>query len=86
MVHSKRTNEDLVIEPAEIIIVEGIFAFHWPVIRDKMKLRIFVDCCGEYRLMRRIIKDVRDYHKNCEAVIEQYHKYVKPSYEKYIEP
>ena len=43
------------VHPAEIVIIEGIFAFYWPEIRDMEKLRIFVDCSGEYRLMRRLV-------------------------------
>ena len=78
--------KQIIIEPAEIVIVEGIFAFYWPEIRDIEKLRIFVDCSGEYRLMRRLVRDTKERGRTVESIIEQYTKFVKPSFDKYIAP
>ena len=83
---SRHIEEIITIEPADIIIVEGIFAYYWKPIRDLFKLRIFVDCCGEFRLMRRIIRDVKERGRTVEGVLEQYATTVKPSFDKFILP
>ncbi|CAL6084276.1 Uridine_kinase domain-containing protein [Hexamita inflata] len=83
---SRHTNEEFEVKPADIIIVEGIFAFYWQHIRELQKLRIFVDCSGESRLMRRIIRDVKERGRTVESVIEQYARFVKPSFDKFIQP
>lgn len=67
---SRHIEEIITIEPADIIIVEGIFAYYWKPVRDLFKLRIFVDCCGEFRLMRRIIRDVKERGRTVEGVLE----------------
>lgn len=83
---SRHIDEDIIIEPADIIIVEGIFSYYWKSVRDLFKLRIFVDCCGEFRLMRRIMRDVKERGRTVEGVIEQYATSVKPSFDKFILP
>ncbi|CAL5983260.1 Uridine_kinase domain-containing protein [Hexamita inflata] len=83
---SMHSSETITIVPADIIIVEGIFAFYWQHIRELQKLRIFVDCSGESRLMRRIIRDVKERGRTVESVIEQYARFVKPSFDKFIQP
>lgn len=61
--------EQIVIKTADIIILEGIFAFTWPHVREHMNFRIFVDCSGELRLMRRIMRDTKERGRSIDSII-----------------
>lgn len=80
------TENTFIIKSADIVIVEGIFAFHWPEITQMFRLRVFVHCNGEYRLIRRIRRDMASRGRTLESVLEQYETFVKPSHDKYVEP
>lgn len=46
-------NENIVIYPADVVIVEGILAFYFPAIRDLFHMKLFVDTDSDTRLARR---------------------------------
>ncbi|KAF4740438.1 hypothetical protein FOZ63_019251, partial [Perkinsus olseni] len=51
-----------------------------------MDLKIFVECDADIRLARRVIRDIAERGRELENVLGQYQRFVKPSYEKYVEP
>ena len=53
---------------------------------DMMDMKIFVDADADERILRRIVRDVRDRGRSLESVIEQYLTTVKPMHEKFVEP
>ena len=53
---------------------------------DLMDIKIFVDLDGDIRLSRRIYRDIIDRGREMKTVIDRYHKFVKPAFEKYIGP
>jgi len=58
----------------------GIFALYDPRIRDMMTFKIFVHCDDDVRLSRRILRDVTERGRDPAGILEQYNRFVKPSY------
>ena len=78
--------KELVFNPAPIILVEGIFVFHYPEVYKQLDLRIFVDAKEHIKLQRRIIRDKMERGYDLDDVMYRYTHHVAPTYEKYIEP
>ena len=83
---TRSQTETLTIDPAEVIIVEGILIFTDPRLRKLMDIKIFVDADDDDRLMRVMSRDIIERGKTVEWVIERYCKTVKPMYLQFIEP
>ncbi|KAF4666815.1 hypothetical protein FOL47_003888 [Perkinsus chesapeaki] len=81
-----RKEETTTLKAHQVIIVEGILIFNDPELRDLMDLKIFVECDADIRLARRVIRDIAERGRELENVLGQYQRFVKPSYEKYVEP
>ena len=81
-----RAKETKELNPAPVIIVEGILILHDKRMCDMMDIKIFVDADADERILRRIVRDVRDRGRSLESVIEQYLTTVKPMHEKFVEP
>ncbi|XP_067904392.1 uridine-cytidine kinase-like 1 isoform X6 [Heterodontus francisci] len=71
---------------ASVIIFEGIMAFADKELLKLLDMKIFVDTDSDIRLVRRLRKDIAERGRDIEGVIKQYNKFVKPSFEQYIEP
>ena len=74
------------VQPADVVVLEGILVLYWKDLRDMMDLRIFLDTNGETRLARRILRDTRERGRAVEAVLLQYERFVRPAFESYIAP
>lgn len=72
--------------PAPIILVEGIFVFHFPEISRLLDLKVFVDAKEHLKFHRRIARDQLERGYSLEDILFQYTNYVAPAFEKYIEP
>ena len=83
---SRSKTETVTVEPADVIIIEGILIFTCKELRDQMDIKIFVDADDDDRLMRVMARDIRERGKNVEWVIERYSRTVKPMYLQFIEP
>lgn len=82
----KRLSTTTRISPSDIIFFEGIFALCEPRINDLMTYKIFVHCDDDIRLSRRILRDVTERGRDPQGIIEQYNRFVKPSYIEFIKP
>ncbi|CAG8519696.1 18681_t:CDS:10 [Acaulospora morrowiae] len=71
---------------ANVIIFEGIFALYDRRIMDLMDMKIFVDTDSDIRLSRRLIRDINERGRDLNSVLRQYLKFVKPSFDQYIQP
>lgn len=72
--------------PAPILVVEGLFVFHYPEVRHLLDLRVYLDVREEIKLQRRIKRD-RDERGYPEAVVRyQWEHHVLPSYKKFLKP
>ena len=83
---SRSKTETVTVNPAEVIIIEGILIFTCAKLRDQMDIKIFVDADDDDRLMRVMSRDIIERGKTVQAVIERYTKTVKPMYLQFIEP
>ncbi|MBC7920317.1 MAG: uridine-cytidine kinase [Ferruginibacter sp.] len=76
----------LVFQPSPIVVVEGIFVFHFPEIANLLDLKVFIDAKEHIKLRRRIVRDQSERNLTLEEVLYQYERHVMPTYEKYISP
>ena len=83
---TRSKTEKTVIEPADVIIIEGILTFTCKELRDQMDIKIFVDADDDDRLMRVMARDITERGKDVHWVIERYSNTVKPMYLQFIEP
>ncbi|MBP5571838.1 MAG: uridine kinase [Bacteroidales bacterium] len=83
---SRSKTETVHVDPADVIIIEGILVFTCPELRDQMDIKIFVDADDDDRLMRVMTRDIVERGKDVRWVIERYSKTVKPMYLQFIEP
>ncbi|QCK16711.1 uridine kinase [Mangrovivirga cuniculi] len=78
--------ETLIFKPAPVIVVEGIFVFHFPDVASKMDLKLFIDTKEHLMLKRRIIRDNEERGYDLDDVLYRFENHVGPTYEKYIAP
>lgn len=81
-----RLNETVYIEPAPVIIVEGLLIFDCPQLMELMDIKIFVESDDDIRFIRRLMRDVQQRGRTLESVVEQYLSTVKPMFDQFIEP
>ncbi len=81
-----RSTEVVVVEPAPVVIVEGILVLADRSLREMMDLKIFVDTDPDLRLARRIERDIRERARTVESVLAQYLATVRPMHLEFVEP
>ena len=81
-----RKEEYLEIQPKRVIIVEGILIFENKELVDELDIKVFVDTDADVRIIRRIIRDVKDRGRNLDSVISQYLTTVKHMHDEFVEP
>ena len=81
-----RLEQTKTVRPAKVILVEGILIFASQELCDEMDIRLFVDTDADVRILRRIVRDVRDRGRSLDSVVNQYLNTVKPMHEKFVEP
>ena len=81
-----RSGKTVCIHPARVLVVEGILIFSEPELCREMDIKIFVDTDADVRILRRIVRDVRERGRSLESVVNQYLGTVKPMHEQYVEP
>jgi uridine kinase len=74
------------VDPAQVIIVEGILLFAALEVRDLFDLKIFVDTDDDIRLLRRIERDIAERGRSFTSVKEQYLETVKPMHDAFVQP
>lgn len=83
---SNRTSAQTPVEPAPIIIVEGIHAlYHLPIVAQ-YDMNIFLDIEDSVRFHRRLERDMRERGRPYEQIVYSWNTFAKPMYKKYVEP
>ena len=82
----RRMVETRRIEPARIILLEGILIFVEPELRELMDMRIFVDTDADLRVIRRLQRDIIERGRSLDSVINQYMATVRPMHLEFVEP
>lgn len=81
-----RSDEVTIINPSEVLLIDGILIFENKELCQEMDIKIFVDTDADVRILRRIIRDVKKRGRSLESVVDQYLTTVKPMHEMYVEP
>lgn len=81
-----RTDKTVRIEPNKVIIVDGILLFENEALRELMDIKIYVDTDADVRILRRIMRDVKQRGRSLDSVVEQYLTTVKPMHEQFVAP
>jgi len=74
------------VTPGDVLIVEGLLAFHWPALRNLFDLRVWVDLDDDACLERRVRRDVAARGRTRASVLEQYARTVAPMRRRFVEP
>ena len=81
-----RSSEVKLVEPAPIILLEGILIFAEQELLDLMDVKIFVDTDSDVRFIRRLKRDMEERGRTMESVVEQYMTTVRPMHLQFVEP
>lgn len=81
-----RSADTVEVRPTKVVIVEGILIFHPRELRALMDIKIFVDTDADVRILRRILRDVKERERSLDSVIDQYLTTVKPMHEQFVQP
>jgi uridine kinase len=83
--HTRSTQTQRV-EPAPVILVEGILIFVEKELRELMDVRIFVDTDADIRFIRRLRRDMNERSRSLDSVVQQYMGTVRPMHMEFVEP
>ena len=83
---SRSQTETVTVEPADVIIVEGILIFTCKELRDQMNIKIFVAADDDDRVVRIILRDIAERGRNIDTAVSHYCETVKPMHLQFIEP
>lgn len=81
-----RKKETVHVEPRDIVIVEGILVLEDPIVRDLLEIKIYVDTDADVRIIRRLLRDIKERGRSVDSVINQYLNVVRPMHMQFIEP
>ena len=81
-----RSSETVTIRPADVILVEGIMVLQNEELRKLLDIKVYVEADADERILRRVIRDVRDRGRDVEGIAKQYLTTVKPMHYLYVEP
>ena len=81
-----RSDKTTVISPRPVLIVEGILALADERLRDLIDMKVFVEADADERILRRVVRDVKERGRDVEDIMRQYLTTVKPMHYIYVEP
>lgn len=85
-VQHTRAKEVIHVEPVDVIILEGILVLEDARLRELMDIKLYVDTDPDLRIIRRIMRDIKERGRTTDSVIEQYLSAVRPMHNLFIEP
>ncbi|MEY2799522.1 MAG: hypothetical protein RI934_510 [Bacteroidota bacterium] len=78
--------KELTIHPAPIIVIEGLFIFHFQELFNAFDLKIFIDADHDIKLTRRLERDQIERGYSKESILYQWHNHVMPAFDQYLLP
>lgn len=81
-----RSDKTVRIDPRKIILIEGILLLADPRLRSLLDIKIYVEADADERILRRILRDVKERGRDIDNIVEQYLTTVKPMHYLYVEP
>jgi len=82
----RRLSERREVQPARIVIVEGILVFVDERLRAQLDIKLFVDTDTDIRVFRRIRRDIEQRGRTFDSVRDQYYRTVRPMHTQFVEP
>lgn len=76
----------ITINPSDLVIVEGLFLFHYLGVRQLLNYSIFIDVAPKIQLDRRLYRDQETRGYSHDAIIYQWENHVSPCFDKYLLP
>lgn len=76
----------ITVKPAKIIIVEGLFVFHFSELAQRLDLRVYIDARDDVKLLRRLKRDAQERGYSESDVRYRWEHHVKPCYKTYLRP
>ena len=76
----------ITLEPSPVIIVEGLFLFHYKEVREMLDFTVFMDVDPQTQLDRRLYRDQETRGYSREAILYQWEHHVIPCFEKFLMP
>lgn len=80
-----RKKDTIRVEPRDIIILEGILILNEKEIRNILDIKIYVDTDADVRLIRRILRDIKERGRSLDSIILQYINTVRPAHLQFVE-
>jgi uridine kinase len=74
------------VDPADVLVLDGILLFVDEVMRSLCDVKVFVDADADIRLIRRLKRDVQKRGRTLEEVMTQYLETVHPMHLQFVEP
>ncbi len=81
-----RTEQTIKVAPKKVIIVEGILALADEELRNMLNIKIYIEADADERILRRILRDVKERGRDVEDIMQQYLSTVKPMHNLFVEP
>jgi uridine kinase len=81
-----RSNKVIHVEPKDVILLEGILVLEDERLRNLMDIKVYVDTDADIRIIRRLLRDIKERGRTLESVIEQYVSVVRPMHNQFVEP
>lgn len=81
-----RKAETIRVQPAKVILVEGILLLTDPHLREQFNITVFMDTPLDVCLLRRIKRDMEERGRTLSSITEQYENYVRPAFFEFISP
>ncbi|POY36396.1 uridine kinase [Solitalea longa] len=73
-------------KPAPILVIEGLFIFHFEGINTLLDMRIFIDAHEELALKRRLKRDWEERGYSHDEVMYKWENHVVPAYNEFLLP
>eukprot|EP01017_Pseudomicrothorax_dubius_P003797 TRINITY_DN10631_c0_g1_i1.p1 TRINITY_DN10631_c0_g1~~TRINITY_DN10631_c0_g1_i1.p1 ORF type:complete len:282 (-),score=84.03 TRINITY_DN10631_c0_g1_i1:85-930(-) len=81
-----RSKKKRLVKPRNVLVIHGVLALVNDQLRDLSDLNLFLSTDADTRLSRRIIKKVFLQNEDLVEILDNYIKFVKPSFDKYCQP
>ena len=82
----QKKNRLVKIKPSDLIIVEGLFLFHYEGVSNQLDYSIFINIDTQTQLERRLNRDQESRGYTRESILYQWENHVVPCYAKYLLP
>lgn len=81
-----RSAQTVRVEPADVIVIDGILLLVDERVRDACDVKVFVETEADIRLIRRIRRDMAVRGRPLDEILEQYLTTVQPMHDQFVEP